>query len=86
MSKNGFKNVCANGTWLKCLSFLQARERFNIPGNAIEDFFSSLFLYPSVAMQLDMITADLESSQTDDQPVGVTDIESQAGNMNAAFS
>jgi hypothetical protein len=56
--------------WFWYLSFvisvagvrLNTRRKLNIDGNIFEDFFASLFLYPSVAIQLEAATAVLNKS------------------------
>lgn len=63
---------------------VQCRERFNINGNAFEDFFSSLFFYPNVALQLDYTTKHLDEKKT---PTGSTFKMEEAtnGKVNNAF-
>ena len=39
---------------------IECRERFEINGNPLEDFFASLFLYPNVIVQLDLTTKVLK--------------------------
>lgn len=54
--------------WFWYLSFvlsvtgvrLSARRKFGIDGNVFEDFFSSLFFYPCVAVQLDLTTKEFD--------------------------
>jgi len=60
-----FCEVIINGCWAVGLFFyllyiasltgirLEARQQLNISGNIIEDFFSCLFFYPCVAIQLE---------------------------------
>lgn len=43
---------------------MQVREHFNINGNAFEDFFASIFLYPNVVLQMDETTKHLEKLQS----------------------
>ena len=43
---------------------IRTREIYDIIGNASEDFFSSMILYPNVATQLDLTTENLSEEST----------------------
>jgi hypothetical protein len=45
---------------------LEARQQLNIDGSIFEDFFSSLFFYPCVAVQLDIASKGVKSVTDDD--------------------
>ena len=67
-----FLELKYNGCWAIALFFylsfatcmasvrIQCREKFEINGNPLEDFFASLFLYPNVVLQLDLTTKVLK--------------------------
>ena len=44
---------------------IKTREIYGILGNASEDFFAAMVLYPNVAMQLDLTTEDLAEEDYD---------------------
>jgi hypothetical protein len=70
---------------------LNARTRFGIHGNVVEDFLSALFFYPCVAVQLDKSTKILEVAEDNDlkivcQNSSIDTSKPEAdGNINAAF-
>ena len=62
---------------------IQCRDRFNINGNAFEDFFASLFFYPNVALQLDETTKNIAIKRTPKTDIKMEDAEN--GKVNKAF-
>ena len=44
---------------------IKTREIYGIIGNASEDFFSAMILYPNVAVQLDLTTANIAEQDAD---------------------
>ena len=53
---------------------LEARQQLNIDGSIFEDFFSSLFFYPCVAVQLDVAS---KSAKSVDDGNGVLELETK---------
>jgi hypothetical protein len=62
---------------------IQCRDRFNINGNAFEDFFASLFFYPNVALQLDETTKNIAIKRMPKTDIKMEDAEN--GKVNKAF-
>ena len=46
---------------------IKTREIYDIIGNASEDFFASMILYPNVATQLDLTTKDLSEEDNEEK-------------------
>ena len=57
---------------------IQCRDRFNINGNAFEDFFASLFFYPNVVLQLDETTKNIAIKRTSKTDLKMDDAENGA--------
>ena len=62
---------------------IQCRDRFDINGNAFEDFFASLFFYPNVALQLDETIKNIGKKITTKTKINMEDAEN--GKVNMAF-
>ena len=62
---------------------IQCRDRFDINGNAFEDFFASLFFYPNVALQLYETTKNIGMKITTKTKINMEDVEN--GKVNMAF-
>ena len=62
---------------------IQCRDRFDINGNAFEDFFASLFFYPNVALQLDETMKNIGMKITPKTDIKMEDTEN--GKVNMAF-
>jgi hypothetical protein len=62
---------------------IQCRDRFDINGNAFEDFFASLFFYPNVALQLDETMKNIGMKITPKINIKMEDAEN--GKVNMAF-
>ena len=62
---------------------IQCRDRFDINGNAFEDFFASLFFYPNVALQLDETMKNIGKKITIQTKINMEDAEN--GKVNMAF-
>ena len=62
---------------------IQCRDRFDINGNAFEDFFASLFFYPNVALQLDETMKNIGMKVTTKTKINMEDAEN--GKVNMAF-
>ena len=62
---------------------IQCRDRFDINGNAFEDFFASLFFYPNVALQLDETVKNIGMKITHKTDIKMEDAEN--GKVNMAF-
>ena len=54
---------------------IQCRDRFDINGNAFEDFFASLFFYPNVALQLDETVKNIGMKITPKTDIKMEDAE-----------
>ena len=68
---------------------IRTRELYGIPGNAIEDFFASMILYPNVTTQLDLTTDNQilrtnvsENQENQDQERHSYDNRSDGNNKN----
>ena len=62
---------------------IQCRDRFDINGNAFEDFFASLFFYPNVALQLYEKMKNIGMKVTTKTKNNMEDAEN--GKVNRAF-
>ena len=62
---------------------IQCRDRFDINGNAFEDFFASLFFYPNVALQLDETMKNIGMKITPKTGLKMENVEN--GKVNMAF-
>ena len=62
---------------------IQCRDRFDINGNAFEDFFASLFFYPNVALQLDETIKNIGKKIKTKTKINMEDAEN--GKVNMAF-
>ena len=61
---------------------LEARQQLNIDGSIFEDFFSCLFFYACVAIQLDVASKSVKCVDVDDD---VTELETKNNRQQPAF-
>ena len=54
---------------IMCSVRLRVREVFGINGNAFEDFFAAMLLYPAVAVQMDETTKHMDDEKYDGRDV-----------------
>ena len=92
-----FAELGVNGMWAIAWFFylcfatmmasvrIQVRERFDIIGNPFEDFFSSLFLYPNVALQMDKTTENLVQKKKKSTMEMKSAADPENGKVNSAF-
>ena len=65
---------------------LEARGKLQIEGNIFEDFFSSLFFYPCVAIQLDTSTRNLKVMDKDEELEIVCELANLSDNVEKEIS